>query len=245
MNILIVTSCFSPKNIIGAVRITKLAKYLVRDGHAITVISPVLEEYDVRDESLECGELDSVRRITIPYSRITSAMTTVHKGNAGQSIANSAGNQASRSCVSLAYRSLRNCFSSWRDWEWANKVTNFLRVDGTYYDVVISSYPNAATHDIARFACESGYARVWVADFRDPIVIESLNGRVRERHVRRQSDIVEAADIVTRTCRKRARRHLFVVPTTGTRLLGFQMALMRRISPSLTQKTTLPTRKEP
>ena len=37
--ILIISYYFAPQNVIGAVRPTKLAKYLTRMGHEVTVIS--------------------------------------------------------------------------------------------------------------------------------------------------------------------------------------------------------------
>jgi len=63
VKILILASCFAPKNVIGAVRISKIAKYLVREGHKVTVISPVLESYDGIDETLECEELKKVQEL--------------------------------------------------------------------------------------------------------------------------------------------------------------------------------------
>jgi len=39
---LFVCTAFAPKNVIGSVRPTKIAKYLVRAGHDVTVVMPEL-----------------------------------------------------------------------------------------------------------------------------------------------------------------------------------------------------------
>ena len=50
--VLIVCNHFAPENILGAVRPTKLAKYLNIEGYGITVIAEKVE-YDVIDSTLE------------------------------------------------------------------------------------------------------------------------------------------------------------------------------------------------
>ena len=62
--ILIISYYFAPQNAIGAVRPTKLAKYLTRMGHEVTVLcGPGMN--DRRDPTLErdLGELADVRVI--------------------------------------------------------------------------------------------------------------------------------------------------------------------------------------
>ena len=197
MRFLVVASCFAPKNVIGAVRLSKIVKYLVRAGNEVTVYSPALESYDRRDETLECKELTSVKRVLVPYSRVTTSLTSRHKGPGGQAIANAVGNQVSTSLPTIMYRKLRGVFSSWRDWEWEQKAWRAIRGEHATWDVVMSSYPNASTHNVACRVKGAGLADVWVADFRDPMVLETSAGPARRHSERLQTDIVHAADIAT------------------------------------------------
>lgn len=193
MRILMITSCFAPKNVIGAVRTSKLAKYLVRNGHSLTVISPVLEVYDSRDSTLECEELREVERITIPYSSITAKLTGMHKAS-GSAASNKVGNETNTSIKARIYRLLRNGFSWWRDYEWAEKAKKEVRRQQGTFDLVISSYPYLAAHKAAAYAKSSGKAKKWIADFRDPLALESMKGRERKKRIKQQSKIVRLSD---------------------------------------------------
>ena len=68
--ILIVTTAFAPENEIGAIRMIKLVKYLVRLKQEITVISPKLHEQSRIDLSLECREFDDITRLVVDQSRL-------------------------------------------------------------------------------------------------------------------------------------------------------------------------------
>lgn len=192
MKILIITSCFAPKNVIGAVRISKITKYLVRKGHDVTVISPVLECYDGIDETLECEELKRIHRITIPYSKITTVLTAKHKQGGSARIGSTA-NQLNKSFKGRIYRTFRNLFAWWRDYEWALKAKlKISKLSG--FDLVFSSYPNVSTHDAAWYALKAKKSKKWIADFRDPLALESVTGAEHKRQVQKQSDIVHHAD---------------------------------------------------
>ena len=191
MKILIIASCFAPKNIIGAVRISKIVKYLVRDGHEITVISPALEPYDGIDLTLECEELKKVQRITIPYSRITTSLTARHK-QTGSNMIGTTANTINTSLKSRLYRLFRNGFALWRDYEWYLKAKKVISPMGVF-DFVFSSYPNVSTHDAAWYAIKKKKAPKWIADFRDPLALESVNGIEHKLQVHKQSTVVHRA----------------------------------------------------
>lgn len=197
MKILLVCSCFAPKNVIGAVRLTKIAKYFIRKDHEVTVISPELEKYDKIDNSLECEELEQAQRITIQYSAITRKLTALHSNQGKQASSSEVANQVNKSIKSRIYKALRTCFAVWRDIEWSLKAKRAIKKNASSYDVVISSYPNASTHDAALFAKRIGKAKVWIADFRDPMVLESFEADKHTRLVRKQTQIVKNADMVT------------------------------------------------
>lgn len=201
MKILVITSCFAPKNVIGAVRVSKIVKYLVRQNNDITVISPVLEKYDGCDMTLECEEFAHIKRITIPYAKITSRMTKSYR--ATNRVNNSIlANRVSKNYKTILYRKARGVFAWWRDYEWSKKVINHLKIENEKYDWVISSYPNIAAHIAAKYAVKKAIAKRWLADFRDPIVIESSVNAASKRLLRLQTSFVSDANLVSIISRK-------------------------------------------
>ena len=54
--ILFVVTAFSPENAIGAVRISKIVKYLVKNNFEVTVISPELHSGSKIDRSIDSVE---------------------------------------------------------------------------------------------------------------------------------------------------------------------------------------------
>lgn len=198
MNILFITNFFSPENTIAAVRTSKLVKYLVREGNALTVISPVLENYDLIDETLECSEFNQIKRITVPYTNVTTMLTRSYRKGTMKHLATvSIGQQTKSTFKDIFFRKARSWFHKWRDYEWSRKVNKEIQSNNTVYDIVISSSPNVSAHESAYFAKKIGRAKRWIADFRDPIVLESSVGSEREKSVKKQSLIVHRADIVT------------------------------------------------
>ena len=220
MRILVITTCFSPKNVIGAVRLSKIVKYLVRYRHEVTVISPVLEDYDGYDMTLECDEFDKIRRVTIPYSRITALATGSYKSK-NKINNNTAANPTNQNLKAVLLRRLRQYFVQWRDYEWSRKVIQFLSGDNQTYDLVISSYPNLSSHIAAQFATKKKIAEYWLADFRDPMVVESQIDSADKRTVKMQTSIVHNADFTSIVsgnvknyflCDEGSRSKLFVIP---------------------------------
>jgi len=195
VKILIITSCFAPKNVIGAVRVSKIAKYLIREGYDLTIISPVLEEYDLRDITLECNEFKETRRITVPYAHLTTKLTKSYKKDNHQKKTGEIRNQVNTSVKANIYRLLRNGFACWRDYEWGRKVQFIIQKDAQKYDIVFSSYPNLAAHNSALFAKKIGKAKKWIADFRDPLALDTIKGRRKKDLSKIQSEIVKNADL--------------------------------------------------
>ena len=201
MRVLMIASCFAPKNVIGAVRLSKIAKYLIRDGHEVCIISPQIEAYDTLDTTLECEEFNHAKRITVQYSTLTRVFTKAHKLDSRRSDSSEIGNQVNNSFQSRIYKSLRHAFTSWRSYEWSKKVNALIRRDHSTFDLVFSSYPNVSTHDSAWYAVKHKKARTWIADFRDPIALDSIHGKEKHKLDKFQSDIVHRANITTHVSR--------------------------------------------
>ena len=67
MNVLIVSYCFAPQNAIGAVRATKLAKYLTRMGYSVTVIGG--KGLDAMQDPILARDLEALRDVHIVRER--------------------------------------------------------------------------------------------------------------------------------------------------------------------------------
>lgn len=189
--ILFICSAFAPRNIIGAVRPSKLAKYMVRMGHEVTVVSPEVPEGEPKDTLLESPELLRVRRITIPYSGAYHKVRGAYRKSAGGS-SSSGGSTGFKQFARFAFTLLNDLL-------WTRRVKAALRglKDKGPFDAVISSYPNVGAHLAAAWARKRGLARRWVADFRDPMVYDWQNAPQRRANAFLQRRFERGSDAVT------------------------------------------------
>ena len=194
-DILFVCTAFAPKNIIGSIRPTKLAKYMVRMGHRVTVILPVLGENEPQDELLMSPEMDSVRRVAVPNGGLYHRIKGIYKkGGSGK------GGPARVGTRPGLKRTAWFFFNLYTEASWFFRVRRALKNNPPKkpYDAVISTYPNIGTHWAARYVMKKGWARRWVADFRDPLVYDWLRGpelwinRLIQKRVVRSSWVVTA-----------------------------------------------------
>ncbi len=198
--ILIISYFFAPQNQMGAVRPTKLAKYLERMGHEVTVIcgggidektDPTLRRdlEQLRDvhQLMECNPLRerAIRKAAHTAAAPAAAVqeTDVEPSGIRKTI---------RQAVACAY--------NWVDWlsnrhfKWLG-LRELRKLQGTY-DVVFSTYAPVSVHEVARDAKKRGLARKWIADFRDELHLPFSSQKGRERRIlrmiRREADIISA-----------------------------------------------------
>lgn len=201
--ILIISYYFAPQNVIGAVRPTKLAKYLTRMGHEVTVISgggldgqvdPTLERdlQELRDVRL-LKEWSPLRDWYIYKRSRPAAPAAAAAAPASESAAEPSGlKKLILNAVDAVYVYL--------DW-FADRnfrrlaMRELKRLEGTY-DVVFSTYASFAVHEIAQRAKKTGVARRWLADFRDEVGMPfRFQEKRRQRYLRmvcRDADVISA-----------------------------------------------------
>jgi len=175
MKILIVSYYFAPQNLIGAVRPTKLAKYLARMGHEVTVICGAGRDGRV-DPTLQrdLKELRDVHLITEwnplrSYAMKKQAAVQPAPKTAGTPTAAPAGKSGLKKLlfklVDTAYVYLR-----WRsDVSFSRLGRKELKKLNGPYDAVFSTYAPFSVHEIACKAKSMGLAKRWIADFRDEV----------------------------------------------------------------------------
>ena len=199
MKILIVSYYFAPQNLIGAVRPTKIAKYLARMGHEVTVLCGAGRDGKI-DPTLErdlagLADVHLLREIN-PLRWWYMRKKPVQPGG-GVGIA-----PAAAKLGGLKKRILRTVDAVYRWLRWMSDVhfshlgrKELKKLSGPY-DAVFSTYAPFSVHQIARKARKSGLAQCWIADFRDevgmPFAFQKGKMERYMRMIRREADIISA-----------------------------------------------------
>lgn len=205
--VLIISYNFAPQNTIGAVRPTKLAKYLQRMGHEVTVICGTGMD-DRQDPTLarDMAELKDVRVVDSfnPLKRLkqrkaaASAQTVAPSPSAPAASRAEAAPRAERTGLKQRLANGLYLFL-WvvADWCFEHRGKQELRrLDGVY-DAVFSSYSPMSSHEIAYVAKRRGLARRWVADFRDEMDVSFRWQEPRKRRLWRRLDTADALTAVS------------------------------------------------
>ena len=199
MKILIISYFFAPMNKIGAVRPTKLAKYLTRMGHEVTAIrGRWLEE--LTDPLLErdMRELHAVHEINERnWIRIIQARRGKPPAEPMAGGAPSTGGIARKSRKARLMDSLYRYLRYRADCSFYHKALRFLKERGETYDVVFASYGPVSVQRLAWQCKRLGIAKRWIADFRDearfPFAWQKGAQRRYIGMVRKHADCVTAA----------------------------------------------------
>ena len=167
MRILIISYHFAPQNVIGAIRPTKLAKYLSRQGHEVTVLCgkgfSEVEDPILLNDSKEVAYVHTIEEVNLirMYQKKGQQFKSVTMPADGEK---STKKSMKLKCIDKAYRVLR----AMSDRSFERKACNLVRTLQPF-DWVFSSYGPLSVHRIAKYAKEKGIAAHWIADFRDEV----------------------------------------------------------------------------
>ena len=200
--ILLISYYFAPHNRIGAVRPTKLAKYLTRMGHDVTVICGTgfdgVEDPTLRRDLTELKDVHVIREWSPLRSMLMrkakSAPAAARPASAQPKAQPSSGGvkKMIRRCVDMAYRYLR--WMAEQDFR-RKAVLELDRLSGTY-DAIFSCYGPVCVHQAARKAKQKGIAPKWFADFRDefafPFAWQKWRTKGFLRMLKKEADILSA-----------------------------------------------------
>jgi glycosyltransferase involved in cell wall biosynthesis len=198
-SVLLISSFFAPQNAVGAVRPTKLAKYLARMGYGVTVLCRAPAE-TLRDPLLarDLEELADVRMV-----KERSLLRLIKQNKAAGGSARSGGaaaaspppNRSPKLKKSAAADALYLWLTQRADAAFGRACRRELRAMGRRFDVVISTYGPFSVHKVARWARRRGVAGRWIADFRDEVTVPF---RLQQRRVPRAiRQVRSGADAVT------------------------------------------------
>lgn len=173
MKILIVARHFSPENTIGAIRLTKYAKYLARLGHEVSVyaMEPAIT---VRDAILAEDAAHLKKVYTLGNGRFYRAVhgffAKRDKTQGGKTQAAAPAQPQKKSLRARVFECMYHIMWLWSDADFVRCYRSYTKGDETVYDVVFSSWNTAAAHKIAMDVLRRKKARYFVADFRDACV---------------------------------------------------------------------------
>ncbi|MEG0740599.1 MAG: hypothetical protein RR521_00140 [Clostridia bacterium] len=168
--VLIISYYFAPQNQIGAIRPTKLAKYLAAQGNEVTVIcgagmnaakDPTLARdlQELRDVHI-IKEWNPLRAYKARRQRSAGAPPSAH--GAGS-------NTQQPGLVHRMTNALYLFLCVLADRSFQRRATRELGKLTGGYDAVFSTYAPISVHLVARAAKRRGLAKRWIADFRDEV----------------------------------------------------------------------------
>lgn len=210
--VLLVSYYFAPQNTIGAIRPTKMAKYLERMGYEVTVIcgggldekvDPTLQRdlEGLKDVHL-IREWNPLRDRALKKAQAAGA----EKAQAGKKEAAASGdaqplNTSGVTAMIKRYlgKALDNVYLylSWlSDRDFCRLAKREVRRLKQRYDCVLSSYSTISTHEIGWYAKKTGKADKWIADFRDEVNM-AFSWQAGRQHryiqmVRKNADLITA-----------------------------------------------------
>lgn len=203
--ILIIATAFSPENEIGALRVTKLVKYLIRQGFSITIFSPELHEGSKINDAPEPVEFKNIERHTVHLSE-TFQKIFLKKRNeltkntsATNLISNKRGGFIA-SVKSSLMRIAQFLYSLLRGYDWYRQVVNSQEYKDSLnyeYDAIFSSYPSVAAHWVGINASKILKIPL-ITDFRDPMNYETNSNWFNlQVNTYLQRQIIKKAAVVT------------------------------------------------
>jgi len=202
--ILIISYYFAPQNVIGAVRPTKLAKYLTRMGHEVTVIcgggldgktDPTLERdlQELKDVRL-CKEWSPLRDWYI--HKAAKKQASAPAAPAAQAAEEPQEPGGLKKWILRAVDAVYVYLDWFADCNFCRMARRELKKLNGTYDVVFSTYASYAVHEVAQKAKKTGLAKKWFADFRDevgmPFACQEKRKQRYMQMIRRDADIISA-----------------------------------------------------
>lgn len=169
MRILYLTYYFAPKNEIGAVRTSKIAKYLIRKGHEVDIVTygsnPYQELESKIDETLMCNELNESNIIRIPFPNLLKSLYKF-KSNNNRSFANSANIDGKGTFLKSIISFLKLVIQT----TLLVSSGKRLKLDSKKYDVIISSYGPYCMIDLGIYYAKKFPEAIFVQDIRDDVI---------------------------------------------------------------------------
>lgn len=185
MKILIIAFHFSPAQKIGAVRPSKLAKYLIKLGNDVTVLTVDANNIKNNIDPLLNNEKNlygNVCRIKVGYlGRVADKGTKFISRTSKQAVRIKSDNNKSYNAINekiyiKVFKNIKNKIIKILNLiyycSWLKNCKKYMRLNYKIksFDYVFSTYGPYEDLVIGAYAMKKGYSNYWIADFRDTII---------------------------------------------------------------------------
>ena len=197
--VLVVCNHFAPENILGAIRPTKLAKYLQREGYDIFVLAEKVD-YDVIDPTLERDARNlKVQYVKSPwyfsllyklYRKFETKINSRKSNFDPTTGVRSTGEHSLFKHVLGLFRLIANIgyvVDKFKQRMLARKAVKAFSHE--YYDVVFTSYPNYFSLMFGLAYKKKFKDTKWIVDLRDPLWGESFTATTKAKVLTRRDKI--------------------------------------------------------
>lgn len=205
--VLIICERFAPENTVGAIRMTKVAKYLKLNYRCqITVLLREREQFsncgDARyvDHFIYATESRLCRYIISLYKKYSSSehYDDRNRSEHQQIISKSTSKNLLRSIKVYLKSFFAVAYSEYTPRSYCRNAWKRLKRNGLYFDVVISSFGPAASHYVGKKIKKEKPEITWIADYRDPLAIgETTKGFLHNWALSFADRITGGADYIT------------------------------------------------
>lgn len=182
MKILFISYLSQPSNRIGAVRPSNLVRWLAELGHDVTLITANPEAAEVSGKASVHPVVHSAliqKGMQKLASRAQAKRAAGVKPHGYASASTPKGKK--RWLTKETFYSIRLWLWTWLcQQDWAMRCRRYMRnAISRDFDVVISSFGPLGSLYVGCWARKKKYAKVWIADFRDPVEQELQPGAIR------------------------------------------------------------------
>ncbi len=177
--LLVISYYFAPQNTIGAIRPTKLVKYLERMGYQVTVLCG--GGLDAKMDPTLKRDLEQMKDVRILREwnplRDRDQKRAAVQGKPAQAAASAPAENAAKGgmvtrikkCIAPVVDQLYLYMAWLSDRHFGRLCKKEIRSLKGEYDCVLSSYSTFSVHEAAAYAKKIGKAKKWIADFRDEV----------------------------------------------------------------------------
>ncbi len=194
IRLLILCRYYLPENQIGAVRSSKISKYLAKtNNYKITVVTAKpygidAPEHEITEDGIEIYRVDSGKIASLLHFK---------KSGQGAAVASSIGNSQK---VSLKHRLISTVFSMRMELEKKSQLKNaqkLLKKMHGQFDVVFSTYNTEFGHLLGLWYKKHNREIPWIADFRDSVWLTNSTEKRIKYAKKFASDVAANCDYIT------------------------------------------------
>jgi len=197
MKVLLISYIFAPQNAIAAVRTTKIAKYLERIGYDVSVICGPSNTCDpiLKRDMGSINRIETIDNYHFYNKHVAKPISSINNISQNKDIRHASRYKAIKKLIKLLPNPFSVYLELFRSFLWYKRVTKESNLLTNRYDIIISSFGPISNHLLGLYAEKMNKHSLWIADYRDPMVIDRHRGTVRILYRYYQKRFLDRADI--------------------------------------------------